>query len=48
MFSLDIQQFISADTKNLVCSSTAEGIGDTESDDIKKAIARALQAVFEE
>ena len=41
-------QFISAGTKNLVCSSTAEGIGDTEADDIKKAITRALEAVFEE
>lgn len=41
-------QFISAGTKNLVCSSTAEGIGDTEADDIKEAITRALEAVFEE
>lgn len=39
-------QFITADTKKLICSSTAEGIGDTEADDIKKAITRALDALF--
>lgn len=41
-------QFITADTKKLICSSTAEGIGDTEADDIKKAITRALDALFTE
>lgn len=41
-------QFITADTKKLICASTAEGIGDTEADDIKKAITRALDALFTE
>ncbi|MBD5440762.1 MAG: DUF4136 domain-containing protein [Treponema sp.] len=40
-------QFISPETKQLVFSSTAEGIGSTEADDIKKAITRALDALFE-
>lgn len=40
-------QFISPVTKQLSFSSTAEGIGSTEADDIKKAITRALDALFE-
>lgn len=40
-------QFISPETKLLVFSSTAEGIGSTEADDIKEAITRALDALFE-
>lgn len=40
-------QFISPETKQLVFSSTAEGIGSTEADDIKEAITRALDALFE-
>ena len=40
-------QFISPETKQLVFSSTAEGIGSTEADDIKKAITRALDALCE-
>ncbi|WP_294427363.1 hypothetical protein [uncultured Treponema sp.] len=39
-------QFLTANTNEVVCVTTAEGIGDTEADDIKKAIARALDAVF--
>lgn len=39
-------QFITAKSNEVVCVTTAEGIGDTESDDIKKAINRALDAVF--
>ena len=39
-------QFITAKSNEIVCVTTAEGIGDTESDDIKKAINRALDAVF--
>ena len=39
-------QFITANTNEVVCVTTAEGIGDTEADDIKKAITRALDAVF--
>lgn len=39
-------QFITAKSNEIVCVTTAEGIGDTESDDIKQAINRALDAVF--
>lgn len=40
-------QFIAANTKTILCVSTAESIGDTETDDIKKAITRALDAIFQ-
>ena len=40
-------QFISPVTKRLLFSATAEGIGSTEADDIKEAITRALDALFE-
>ena len=39
-------QFLTANTNEVVCVTTAEGIGDTEADDITKAITRALDAVF--
>lgn len=39
-------QMMSGKTNTLVCTATAEGIGDTEADDVRKAIARALDAVF--
>ena len=39
-------QFISAKTKEPICTCTAEGIGDTEADDIRKAIDRCLSTVF--
>lgn len=41
-----IIQFIAAQTNKIVCVTTAEGIGDTEADDIKEAITRALDAIF--
>ena len=40
-------QFISLKTKRLAFSTTAEGMGSTEADDIKEAITRALNALFE-
>lgn len=40
-------QFISAETGELLCVTTAEGCGDTEADDIKQAVTRALDALFE-
>ena len=40
-------QFISLKTKRLAFSATAEGMGSTEADDIKEAITRALNALFE-
>lgn len=39
-------QFISAETKQLICSCTAEGQGETEADDIRQAIRRALDGLF--
>lgn len=39
-------QFISAETKQMICSCTAEGQGETEADDIRQAIRRALDALF--
>lgn len=39
-------QFISAETKQLLFSSTAEGMGYTEADDIREALTRALDALF--
>lgn len=39
-------QFISAKNNEMICSCTAEGQGETEADDIRKAIKRALSALF--
>ena len=39
-------QFLSAQTLDIVCTSTAEGMGSTEADDIRIAINRALEHVF--
>lgn len=39
-------QMVSGKTNRMVCSVTAEGIGDTEADDIRQAISRALEAVW--
>lgn len=39
-------QFLSAKTLEKVCSCTAEGIGETEADDISKAITRALNELL--
>lgn len=41
-------QFISAETHELVCSCTAEGQGETEADDIRQAIRRALSGLFDD
>ena len=41
-------QFIAADTHEILCVSTAEGCGETESDDIRLAINSAIEAVFPE
>lgn len=40
-------QFLAANTNDVICVTTAEGFGDTEADDIKIAINRALDAVFQ-
>ncbi|ASB47740.1 hypothetical protein [Alkalitalea saponilacus] len=39
-------QFISAESHTLICSCTAEGIGATEADDIRKAITRCLTGLL--
>jgi hypothetical protein len=39
-------QFISAKSHTLICSSTAEGQGTTEADDIRQAITRSLSSVL--
>ena len=39
-------QFISAKSQTLICSCTAEGQGETEADDIRKAITRCLSALL--
>lgn len=39
-------QFVSYKSNELICTCTAEGQGDTEADDIRKAINRALSALF--
>lgn len=39
-------QFLSAHNHEVVCISTAEGMGETEADDIRIAINRALDEIF--
>lgn len=39
-------QFIKAADNKIICTSSAEGFGSTEADDIKIAISRALDALF--
>lgn len=46
-YSIEITiQFVSASTQYPICSCTAEGQGETEADDIRKAIRRALDPLF--
>lgn len=40
-------QLVSADTKQVLCVGTAEGQGETEADDIRIAINRCLDAMFQ-
>lgn len=39
-------QILSADTHEVLCTCTAEGFGETEADDIRIAIKRAMDTVF--
>lgn len=39
-------QFISAKSHKSICSCTAEGIGETEADDIRQAITRCLSGIL--
>ena len=46
-YSIEITlQFVSAMDHSLICTSTAEGQGSTEADDIRIAINKALEAIF--
>lgn len=46
-YSIEVTiQFISASTQRPICSCTAEGQGETEADDVRKAIQRALEPLF--
>lgn len=39
-------QFTNAQTHSLICSCTGEGQGETETDDVRKAINRAMDELF--
>ncbi len=41
-----IIQFISAETNEVICTITGEGIGNTRADDIRNALKRCLDAYF--
>ncbi|MDE6249491.1 MAG: hypothetical protein K2M29_07255 [Paramuribaculum sp.] len=46
-YSIEVSiQFISAATQLPICICTAEGQGETEADDVRKAIQRALKPLF--
>lgn len=46
-YSIEITiQFVSAINYKPICTCTAEGQGDTEADDVRKAIQRALKPLF--
>ena len=46
-YSIEVTiQFISAETQEPICTCTAEGMGDTEADDVRIAIQRALEPLF--
>ena len=48
-YSIEVTiQFVSAKDNTIVCTTTAEGQGSTESDDIRIAIKRALTAALSE
>ena len=46
-YSIEITlQLLDAATYELICSTTAEGMGDTESDDVRKATLKCLDAIL--
>lgn len=48
-YSIEITiQFLDADSHELVLVESAEGMGDTEADDIRKAILKCMKKVFNE
>ncbi len=47
-YSIEVTiQLLDAATYELICSSTAEGMGETEADDIRKATIKCLDAIFQ-
>lgn len=47
-YSIEVTlQLLNAQTLELICTSTAEGMGETESDDIRKATIKCVNAIFE-
>lgn len=46
-YSIEVTiQLLDATTYELICSATAEGLGETETDDVRKAILKCLDAIF--
>lgn len=47
-YSIEVTiQLLDATTYELICSSTAEGMGETETDDVRKATLKCLDAIFQ-
>ena len=47
-YSIEVTiQLLDATTYELICSSTAEGMGQTETDDVRKATLKCLDAIFQ-
>ena len=48
-YSIEVTiQFVSAYTQQPICTCTAEGQGETEADDVREAIQRALKPLFDQ
>ena len=46
-YSIEITiQLLDASTYEVICTTSAEGMGETESDDVRKAILKCLDAIF--
>lgn len=47
-YSIEVTiQLLDAATFELICSTTAEGMGETETDDVRKATIKCLNAIFQ-
>ena len=47
-YSIEVTiQLLDATTYELICSSTAEGMGETETDDVREATIKCLDAIFQ-
>ena len=46
-YSIEVTiQLLDASTYEIICTSTAEGMGETETDDVRKATLKCLDAIF--